>query len=34
MCFKSFDVEIPLGSFPAGHYSLYINGELLGEFDA
>lgn len=27
-------VIIPLGSFPTGHYSVYINGELLGEFDA
>jgi hypothetical protein len=31
---KDFDVLIPLGSFPTGHYSVYINGELLGEFDA
>lgn len=30
---QEFDVEIPLGSFPSGHYSVYINGELLGEFD-
>jgi len=31
---QEFDAEIPLGSFPSGHYSVYINGELLGEFDA
>ena len=31
---QGFDVEIPLGSFSAGHYFIYINGELLGEFDA
>jgi hypothetical protein len=31
---QDFVVEIPLGSFPAGHYSIYINEELLGEFDA
>ena len=31
---QDFDEEIPLGSFPSGHYSVYINGELLGEFDA
>jgi hypothetical protein len=31
---QEFDVEIPLGSFSAGHYSIFINGELLGEFDA
>jgi len=31
---QDFDVNIPLGSFPSGHYSIYIDGELLGEFDA
>jgi len=31
---QAFDVQIPLGSFSAGHYSIYINGELLAEFDA
>jgi hypothetical protein len=31
---KDFDVEIPLGSFSGGHFTVYINGELLGEFDA
>jgi len=28
-----FDVIIPLGSFSGGKYSVYINGELLGDFD-
>lgn len=31
---QDFDVEIPLGSFTSGHYTVYINGEFLGEFDA
>jgi len=31
---QNFVVDIPLGSFPAGHYSIYVNEELLGEFDA
>lgn len=31
---QEFTVEIPLGSFPSGHYSVLINGKLLGEFDA
>ncbi len=31
---QSFDETILLGSFSTGHYSIYINGELLGEFDA
>jgi hypothetical protein len=31
---QEFDVEIPLGSFSDGHYLIYINEELLGEFDA
>ena len=29
-----FEKNIPLGSFPAGHYFLWVNGELLTEFDA
>jgi hypothetical protein len=28
-----FQVTFPLGSFPSGHYSVYVNGQLLGEFD-
>jgi hypothetical protein len=30
---EEFDVEYALGSFPSGHYMVYINGEYLGEFD-
>jgi len=30
---QEFEAEIPLGSFSAGHFSIYINGELLEEFD-
>ncbi len=30
---QNFDVYVPLGSLPTGHYSIYINGELLAEFD-
>jgi hypothetical protein len=31
---EPFNATIGLGSFPTGHYSVYVNGELLGEFDA
>ena len=30
---QPFQVIYPLGSFSSGHYSVYVNGELLGEFD-
>jgi hypothetical protein len=30
---EPFETGINLGSFPAGHYRLRINGELAGEFD-
>lgn len=30
---QPFEVIFPLGSFTSGHYSVYVNGELLGEFD-
>jgi hypothetical protein len=30
---QSFEVTYPLGSFSNGHYSVYVNGQLLGEFD-
>jgi hypothetical protein len=30
---EPFDVIYPLGIFTTGHYSVYVNGELLGEFD-
>jgi hypothetical protein len=31
---QPFSARIPLGSYSAGHFSVYVNGELLGEFDA
>jgi hypothetical protein len=31
---KPFDASIPLGSFPAGHYAVWVNGNQIGEFDA
>jgi len=31
---QPFEVFYPLGSFKAGHYQVYVNGQLLGEFDA
>ena len=31
---QSFDASIPLGSFPTGHYTVSVNGERVGEFDA
>jgi hypothetical protein len=34
MVIKPFSATIPLGSFTDGHYTVYANGELLGEFDA
>ncbi|HEX9091614.1 MAG TPA: hypothetical protein VF831_08995 [Anaerolineales bacterium] len=30
---RPFEASVPLGSFPGGHYTVYVNGELLGEFD-
>jgi hypothetical protein len=30
---QSFQITFPLGSFNNGHYRLYVNGQLLGEFD-
>jgi hypothetical protein len=29
-----FSETIELGSFPSGHYSVWVNGELAGEFDS
>jgi hypothetical protein len=34
MVIKPFEVNIPLGTFSPGHYTVFINGQLLGEFDA
>jgi hypothetical protein len=31
---EPFEANIALGSFPSGHHSLWVNGELVGEFDA
>jgi len=31
---KPFDASIPLGSFPAGHYTVWVNGEKVGDFDS
>jgi hypothetical protein len=31
---QAFDVTIPLGSFPTGHYSIFVNGTLVGEIIA
>jgi len=33
MIIQQFQVIYPLGSFSSGHYSVYVNGQLLGEFD-
>jgi hypothetical protein len=31
---KSFEQSVRLGSFPSGHYTVWVNGEQVGEFDA
>jgi hypothetical protein len=31
---QPFSANIPLGSFKDGHYSVTVNGEMVGEFDA
>ena len=31
---EPFQASIDLGSFPSGHYSVWVNGELAGEFDS
>jgi len=31
---EPFEVSLPLGSFPSGHYTLWVNGEQVAEFDA
>jgi len=33
MVIVPFQVYVPLGNNPAGHYSVYVNGQQLGEFD-
>lgn len=31
---QPFQEQVELGSFPSGHYSVWVNGELAGEFDS
>jgi len=31
---EPFEEHIDLGTFPSGHYSVWVNGELAGEFDS
>jgi len=31
---EPFEANVPLGSFPEGKYTLWVNGELVAEFDA
>lgn len=31
---KPFQVKIDLGTFPGGHYTVWVNGEQIGEFDS
>lgn len=31
---EPFEANIGLGSFPSGHYSVWVNGEMVGEFDS
>ena len=31
---QPFSQNIPLGSFPSGHYTLWVNGEQVAEFEA
>lgn len=31
---KPFSETIELGTFPSGHYSVWVNGQLAGEFDS
>lgn len=31
---EPFEAGIDLGTFPSGHYSVWVNGELAGEFDS
>ena len=34
MVIKPFSATIPLGTFSNGHFTVFVNGQLLGEFDA
>ena len=31
---EPFQASVELGTFPSGHYSVWVNGELAGEFDS
>lgn len=31
---EPLDVNIGLGSYPSGHYSVWVNGDMVGEFDS
>ena len=31
---KPIEINIPMGSFPTGHYSVWVNGILIGNFDS
>jgi hypothetical protein len=31
---QPFEQNVYLGSFPAGHYTVWVNGEMMAEFDA
>ena len=31
---QPFNATVALGSYPSGHYSVYVNGDLLGVFDS
>jgi hypothetical protein len=31
---EPFEANIDLGTYPSGHYSVWVNGELAGEFDS
>ena len=31
---EPFQAQIELGTFPSGHYTVWVNGELAGEFDS
>jgi len=30
---QSFEANVPMGSFPSGHYTVTVNGQRVGEFD-
>ena len=31
---EPFEANISLGTYPSGHYSVWVNGEMVGEFDS